>query len=192
MANSSRIPNRKHATARLPRDWRPWVGSLLSWGTLGAAACLAALIVLSPRILENRHLERRLLENAAELRHLESQTRQLKVVSQALRTDPDFIARVAAAERLQKRSEETQIPVSKELGFDVSQPRESPVVLPRHHDSPFLGVLKFFAMSGWFRMTCLLSTGVLFLLSFGSYPNGFLTGSPERVVEVLHERYSNS
>ncbi|SFJ54133.1 hypothetical protein [Planctomicrobium piriforme] len=167
--------------------WKSLVLSLLFWPSLGGAAALTALLVLSPRLVENESLQVRFERNAARLTEAEHETRHLAQVVQALRNDPDFIARVTTSELSALPRGAVQVSVDSSLEFDARAP--AAVAAPeRMIGSPpgVVALLEAFSRPGPVRWRCMTSVVVLTLLAFCCLNEDFFQGSVRGSLRSLH------
>lgn len=138
--------------------------SLAFWTTLLIAALLYGSVALAPRLsawIEIRHVY---LTNAHQLQALESEVDYLERVRDALRSDPEFVRRMAAASIAEDTGEADVIPVSGDLVFgseDQLQERLPEVQVP-------LGtaVVRRFASDRQLRFVLLVSAGLLVVFAF--------------------------
>ncbi len=115
-------PQLQHSTTASPA----WIVSLCFWIALTFAACVYAVVALAPKFSVWNQVRHEYRGNAQHLIALERDVDYLERVEQALRTDPEFVQRLAGAS--QQNGDETSelIPVSGELLFGYVDPAENP------------------------------------------------------------------
>lgn len=174
--------------------WETWTISVLFWCGLGASALLYAALLLSPRFLQYEQLRLRYQQNAAELMRLRQTTDHLARVAHALRTDPDFLTRVAASELSAVPVGGTHVPVGESLGYDARIPardrsRPKSAALPW-----YLPILETVAQAPDVRLRCLLAAVILLGLSFVCLNEAFFAGGAggllRHALARLNRRYA--
>ena len=160
--------------------------SVLFWGALGMAAALYGVLVLSPRLLESERLRLRCLKNQVELVRLRKETAHLRQVSEALRSDAEFRARVASSELHVLPEGRRHLPVATGLGYDPRIPATAepdPAIQPVWYYS----ILESLAGSPEVRWRCGSAALAILLTAFFCLNDGFFSGSLGAVIAaVLH------
>lgn len=174
--------------------WGALTISVLFWCGLGVSAVLYAALLLSPRCLQYEQLRLRYQQNAAELMRLRQTTEHLSQVAHALRTDQEFLARVAASELSAVPVGGTHVPVGESLGYDARIPARdrslvTPATLPW-----YVPVLETLAQVPEVRLRCLLAAAILLGLSFVCLNEAFFAGGAgavlRRAAACLSQRYA--
>jgi hypothetical protein len=184
---------RQPADSATAVNGRDFFTSLLFWLMLGTAAVLLLLLAISPRIVENVELQNRFVRNMAQLATLQDEANHLAEIEEALRNDPDFVSRLAAAELHPVIQDGPELRVvSPELGFDA-----------RRHNSPdrqlslpdvwCLPLFEAMASPGKLRERCTVATAVLILAAFGGLSHPFageaMLHGIQRVFRIVRGRY---
>jgi len=179
-------PGTRQTTPR--SEWGSLAVSLCFWGSLGGAALLTALLILSPRIVENERLQQRLVKNARELSLLTSEVEQLASLADALADDPDFVARLAATELKSSPAGVVHVPIGFELAFDA---RDLPVSQAGWNLSPFWGlfIAEALASPGSLRLGCQVATVILVLISFGCFQDRLFSETRKSLHRRFQTRY---
>jgi hypothetical protein len=175
---------------------RAWLSSLFFWTGLGAAGVLAALLELSPRLVQMETLQQQARKNAIQLQHAEQELQHLRQLTWGLKNDPEFLTRVALQEFRTAPQGETQISLNPDLVYD---PREVNFSVPEAlYESPDwqMPVLQTFAVSHSVRTRCytalILLTLWLFVCCQGD-SGGAMNASPlNQFSSRLTQRYRSS
>jgi len=94
-----------------------WAVSLAFWMTLLIAAAMYGCVALAPRLFAWIEIRHDYLTNAHQLQALESEVDYLERVRDALKSDPEFVRRMAAASIAEDIGDAEVIPVSGTLIF---------------------------------------------------------------------------
>jgi hypothetical protein len=114
--NSPREADATHASAST------WAVSLTFWTCLLIASGLYAAVALAPKLSVWIQVRHQYIQNARQLISLEEEVEYLERVCEALEKDPEFVRRLASAERAVDSGNSEFVPVSGSLVFGgVSQ-----------------------------------------------------------------------
>lgn len=94
-----------------------WTVSLAFWMTLLIAALMYGSVALAPRLYAWIDIRHGFIQNAHQLKTLETEVDYLERVRDALESDPEFVRRMADASIAEDAGDEELIPVSGELLF---------------------------------------------------------------------------
>jgi hypothetical protein len=120
------MPDNILQTIDSPLDYSPpsetpssavWAVSLAFWITLLIAASMYGCVALAPRLFAWIEIRHDFLTNAHQLQALESEVDYLERVRDALKSDPEFVQRMAEASIAEDIGEAEVIPVSGTLIF---------------------------------------------------------------------------
>lgn len=101
-----------------------WIVSLCFWFALTFAACVYAMVALAPKFSVWNQVRHEHQGNARHLIALEQDVDYLERVEEALRTDPEFVRRLAGESRQHGDDTSELIPVSGELLFGYEDATE--------------------------------------------------------------------
>ena len=171
---------------------RFWLTSFLFWIGLGVSAILMGGLVLTPRWLDVERQHQRYARNAQKLRTLEQEVSHLTLVAKALRTDPDYLARVATSELQALPAGQKLIPLEDSLEDDLRVP--VPASAPAEPVPVYLSILEVVATSGSIRNRLASAAAILILTTFlcfnESFLNGGLAGALKFLRTELKRRYA--
>lgn len=141
---AAKEPGRDSQAHSVPVMDRPWLGTLFSlafWLSLAISGGLFALLVLSPKIVHLRDLDRTYRRQQFELVILQEQNHKLDQAVKSLRDDPRFLAELARVEFRAKGLGEENLPVEAPLRLpDPRVPQSAPAMPPvaDRWDDPWL------------------------------------------------------
>ncbi len=157
-----------------------WIVSLCFWLTLTFAACVYAVVALSPKFSVWNQVRHEYRGNNQQLIALEQDVDYLERVEEALRTDPEFVQRLAGASRQNNDETSELIPVSGELLFGYVDPAEnasqnlsqpppyhSAIRTLASHRTLRISLLSFAALLTVFAFTFLNDAGAGFVYTAG-------------------------
>ena len=114
-----------------------WAVSLCFWSTLLLAAAVYCSVALSPKFAVWNKVRNEYQNNIRQLVTLETEVSYLERVETALKTDPEFVQRLAGVSKPNKADGEELIPVSGSLLFgqsdEVMALEIAPTELPFYH-----------------------------------------------------------
>jgi cell division protein FtsB len=142
------------------------VVSLLFWSSLLTAAALYGGVVLAPKGVTWRTLQRQFHEQQTRLLELERHTEQLQLVVEALERDPQFVAELARLELDAARPGEELIAVDAGLSLNPWLQRLPDRKLTAPAPDPWLPHLQRLASDDRLRRGCLLGGALLVLFAF--------------------------
>ena len=159
-----------------------WIVSLCFWIALTLAACVYAVVALAPKFSVWNQVRHEYRGNARHLMALEQDVEYLERVEEALRTDPEFVRRLAGESRQYNDGTSELIPVSGELLFGYVDPAENAAQKlseppPYHHAISTLAshstlrvsLLAFSALLTVFAFTFLNDAGAGFVHTTGRF-----------------------
>lgn len=148
----------------VPTSHRILAGAV-SWGALGGAFLIIAILALAPRWLEAERLQERYVRNAIQIHGLQKEILHLDRLATALESDAEFTARVASAELKTSPDLQVQITLTPELAFD---PRDEQQAAPVRASEPrwYWPALELMAGAGEVRHRLAISAAVMIFLSF--------------------------
>ncbi len=148
--------------------------SILFWITLIFAACLYAVLALSPRLSEALSLQEHYSKNALVVSRLDQEISHLSKVANALENDPDFVARVAGSELARlPSSNNLQIQVDQHLDYDARIPH---IEIEQSPDPPwYTQSVHQLSQPTALRNHTLIATLILFGLAFVCFNDGFFS-----------------
>jgi hypothetical protein len=142
-----------------------WIVSLCFWFALTFAACVYAMVALAPKFSVWNQVRHEYRGNARHLVALEQDVDYLERVEEALRTDPEFVRRLAGESRQHGDETSELIPVSGELLFgydDATEHTSQNLAEP----PPFHNAIRTFASHATLRISLLSFAALTTIFAF--------------------------
>ncbi len=162
----------------LHRELHPLLGggvSLAFWMCLGLCGGLFAAVAWAPQLLERERLQSQRDSQQRLQEEVSSEIRHLKLLRISLEQDPEFAARMAAADLNFAVDLETRIPVADALDFDPRERRASTIAAWTLEPPWYVPMLRELATPTTLRSRWLLCTALLCLISFTSMHDGIFS-----------------
>lgn len=183
----------------IDRELHPLLGggvSVVFWICLGVCAALFATAALAPQIVEFETLQQQLRDQQSQQDALQGEIRHLQLLQQSLTVDPEFAARMAAAE-MNLSGSAMQVPLEASLSFNPHVPRSASPREAVSVDAPwYLPLLSELAQPTPLRTRWLWCTAMLCLIAFSCIHDGIFTGPFGRTLthlqQFFHNRYTTS
>ncbi|TWT56783.1 hypothetical protein KOR42_01380 [Thalassoglobus neptunius] len=176
------------------------LSSLLFWGTFLVASAMYAPFALAPSLATFCRVEQQYLSLEEQQARRSAEIAHMRRVEAALRSDPDFVRRLADREFGALGNEIGRFDVREELGYDARVPRvsEQNVTETAESWSALIPVelLEMFASDGTFRTRWGVATLFLYLFAFVCLSDGFTSGAIGRGMVLglvaIAKRYQTS
>ncbi|MEW4489305.1 hypothetical protein AB1L42_14580 [Thalassoglobus sp. JC818] len=168
-------------SAELDQGFVSTISSLMFWGTFLTASAMYAAFALAPSLATFCRVEQQCLALEEQQARRSAEITHMKRVEAALRSDPDFVRRLADREFGALSNEVGRFDVREELGYDARIPRiaEEKVVQKADGWAALIPVelLQMFASDAIFRTRWGVATLFLYLFAFVCLSDGFASGA---------------